>query len=307
MLDTMINKILKPLSNQEKQTVKRIIRQPNTSLEEKLTRISCIVSKAVLVPPPNENRQDFIVSKIHAYLSSQMTLSSYSFADIGGGNGNVLQLLHQEIHPSKNQTLSSSKTNSFVCVETKTDWVETYPFDCPDITYVFWDNQALPTLGDESMDVVLCMVSLHHMTDATIATALKEIGRILKPNGILLVKEHDATEEAMNWIEWEHHLYHVMDIAITKPQLFTTDGKRKVEQLFIDYLNHHIANFKPQEEWKRLIQEHAMVAWKETTNRFLDGSKSKDPRNPSNLYWDVFIKQGFHTHYCWDKLDAKLL
>lgn len=275
-LDGMIHKIFRPLSRQNKQTIKKNIIQSKNNIPQTLQSISRLVvddfTKFKRVS--DENRQDFIVSKILKFIQSnapEIISEQLRIVDIGGGNGNVLQLI--------NTTLGlTEKKDNFICVETKTDWVESYDFNHKNITYMFWNNHSLQ-IQDNTFDCVLCMVSLHHMTDETIVTTLQEIERILKPGGILLIKEHDANQDSMKFIVWEHHLYHIMDDAY-QGKIIDVDN----------YLGHNIANFKSKQEWQKLIEEKGHITWKITTNRFLDGPFTKDDKNASNLYWDVYTK-----------------
>jgi ubiquinone/menaquinone biosynthesis C-methylase UbiE len=143
---------------------------------------------------------------------------------------------------------------------------------------MFWDNESLQ-IEDNSVDTILCMVSLHHMTDSTIETTLKEINRILKPGGMLLVKEHDANEMSKKFIVLEHYLYHIMDSAY-QHKVIDPDA----------YFDNCIDNFKSIREWRGLIEDIGGLNRKTTTNRFLDGPFVNDNKNASNLYWEVYTK-----------------
>jgi len=46
------------------------------------------------------------------------------------------------------------------------------------------------SLQDESVDLVTCLMSIHHFEDFDLM--LKEIKRVLKPGGFLFVREHDV-------------------------------------------------------------------------------------------------------------------
>jgi ubiquinone/menaquinone biosynthesis C-methylase UbiE len=276
-LDNLIHKIYKFLSNSDKSELKNMIYRTiknNELLESNMNKIYNVILKYVkqLKLKRDENRQDFIVSKIMSFIQSMqpnILNNTLTVADIGGGNGNVLSGI--------NDILKGDKTQ-FICVETK-DWIEHYKYDNPNITYAFWNNNTID-IADESCDVVFCMVSLHHMSDETIAHSLNEIRRILKKGGLLLMKEHDCNSAKTNeMILWEHHLYHLLDCAYDN-RPFDYDN----------YYNNSIYNFKSKRGWRVLLEE-GQFQYKCSKNRFLDGDYvDNDKKNASNLYWDVYEK-----------------
>jgi len=274
-LDNLIHKIYKFLSNSDKSEIKSLINKTNNNdvlLQASMNKISNIITKYVkrLQLKRDENRQDFIISKIVSFIQSvdpTILQNSLKVADIGGGNGNVLSSLNDIVKGDKSH---------FICVESK-DWIETYLYDNP-ITYAFWDNNVVD-IADESCDIVFCMVSLHHMTDETIANTLQEIHRILKKGGLFMIKEHDCQSvQVNNLILWEHHLYHLLDCAY---------DNRPFD--YEHYYNNSIYNFKSKRGWRVLIESQSFQH-KCSQNRFLDGEYKNDPKNASNLYWDIYTK-----------------
>lgn len=281
-LDTLIYKIFKFLSARDRETIKKLVNATPIvagdaleRVQHTLSRISTIVLNHTSDHPIHRdaNRQDFITDKIVAYLTKcfgSKLPSTLRIADIGGGNGDVLSNLQSVI--------SDSNPANFFCVETATDWVESYAHNHTNIQYVFWDNQTIP-IPDKSCDVVLCMVSLHHMPESTLTTTVSEIARMIKPGGLLLIKEHNARNDASrNLIEWEHHLYHVLDCAYNQEQV---DPSK--------YLEKCVHNFKSIHDWQELMETHGFDHLK-TTNRFLElPYVLNDPKNPTFLYWSVFV------------------
>ncbi len=276
-LDNLIHKIYKFASNNEKGTIKSLILNKSATtndLKTSMNKISTIAPKYVkqLKLKKDENRQDFIVSKILSFIrlnEPSILNDSLTAVDIGGGNGNVLSSINNVINADKKQ---------FICVESK-DWIENYKYDNSNITYTFWNNNTIDIL-DESCDLVFCMVSLHHMTNETLTTVLNEINRILKKGGILMMKEHDCNSIGIHkMIMWEHHLYHLLDCAYDNHNFD-----------FDMYYVNSIYNFKSKKEWQSLMETHNFnhICSK---NRFLDGDYSNsDPKNATNLYWDIYKK-----------------
>jgi len=275
--DNLICKILRFMPQTEQKKIKNIIIYNNLSIRDKLLNISQFMTNYVIKNGINkdENRQDFIIGKIHTYLTKKyphLIQSNCNIIDIGGGNGNVLSGLKDKIN-------GIYGTNyNFICVETLTDWGEHYEFNNTNIQYKFFGTDFNFELPDNSIDIIMCMVSLHHMTNETISSIMQHIHRILKPNGIVLIKEHDATKDDLKYIYWEHHLYHLLDCAF------------EWETIDIDhYFNNFIYNFKSKEQWTNCFNQFGFELV-EIKNRFLEGHYHFDPKVPTNLYWAVYKK-----------------
>lgn len=282
-LFSVVYKIFKFLDDRDKTQITRIIGTDigdmgedgeSAVLADKLRRIYQIVRPVILAKgiKRDEDRQEFITGKLHDYLGlGSRPESGARFLDIGGGNGNILSGL---------QTRLGGARDDYICVENQGGWQENYQYSNANIQYQFWDNQELAGVADGSVDIVFCMVSLHHMTDETINRALGEIKRVLRPGGRLLIKEHNATADNLRYIYWEHHLYHVLDMAMSR-------GMDGGSGDWKDYCEQSVNNFKSAEQWQELITDAGFnhVA---RTNRFLDGPFVPESRNPSELYWDEY-------------------
>jgi len=294
--EILIHKIYKFLSFNDKKYIKRLIMDAKTkSNANTMNKISSIILSNLVKKniKRNEYRQEFIIDKIINAIKMLTTNPNIVIADIGGGNGDVLSGIKSafDIVLSKEKddfVLSKddfvlSKDN-FICVETKTNWVETYPFDNTNITYEFWNETEATNIKDESCDLVLCMCSLHHMMDNTLYNVIGEIKRILKKDGLLFIKEHDTQSiHDTNIINWEHHLYHIMDCAYNG-NLINVD----------EYTKNSIHNFKSRNYYQELFKMNGFTL-KYETNRFLDldldleNVKNIDEKNITKLYWDIFV------------------
>lgn len=285
--DMLISKIYRFLSAADKKRVKTWMRNatPKTMDKTFQTIYALLAHYAEKYKLQPQNHHEYIIPKIHAFLQATQVkliqtpktkqiqtnqLLPLVIADVGGGNGNVLSGLNKRMHLPKEHML---------CIETRTDWTESYPFDNDDITYLFWQNNVMP-IADESCDVVCCMVSLHHMTPATCSNAIREIHRILKPNGRFLIKEHDVgNQTTLQIVLWEHYLYHLLDCAY---------ARRGVNTSF--YFEHCIHHFQTKDNWRHKI-EQAGFTHTTRTNRFLDGEYNEhETINCTRLYWDMFKK-----------------
>lgn len=278
-LDYLVYKIFKFVNVYDRMIIKNIIVDTPTNdinkLKMNISKIYNIILKYCKTnnKTRDEHRQDFITNKIINFLnllSPEAVNKNLSVADIGGGNGNVLSLI--------NNTLGGCK-NNFYCIETQSDWIEKYYYSNNNINYIYWNNNTID-IQDESCNIVMCMVSLHHMNEKTINNTLKEIKRILKIGGFILVKEHDCNNlKTQELINWEHYLYHIMDCVyeniIVNPE---------------DYLDKTIHNFNSKEFWCVMFQKNGFK-FITRKNRFLDDMYiENDKKNPTNLYWDIYSK-----------------
>jgi hypothetical protein len=161
MLDYMINKIYKFLSHTDKLLIKSIINQK--CCVTGLICISTIVKKEIsrMNKCPDKYRQEFIVSKIIRFLNNLrfnhkivLNVNNSTFVDIGGGNGNVLKGLKANLSTLRNNV---NQYNEYICVETATDWLESYRYDNTDVTYMFWKNDILE-IETNSVDVILVIL-----------------------------------------------------------------------------------------------------------------------------------------------------
>lgn len=62
-------------------------------------------------------------------------------------------------------------------------------------TFSLIDGSILP-YESQSFDVVYALMSLHHIRDLT--GMLREIKRVLRPNGVLIVREHDCVNQGLS-------------------------------------------------------------------------------------------------------------
>ena len=169
-------------------------------------------------------RQNWICGQIVKYFKIHNVLLPSSIIDIGGGNGNVLHFFATKYKLPKQDC---------ICIENKQPQPQTqqiinnnnnnnefqYNFSHTDtITYKFLDDRVFASDNDtcivhshqSQVDCIVCMVSLHHMTDEYILnTVFPLIRNNLKRGGYLLLKEHNANStQANTLIQWEHYLYY---------------------------------------------------------------------------------------------------
>ncbi len=119
------------------------------------------------------------------------------YLDFGGGIGDITYSI------AKNQ--GYLKSNTFV-----TDiqnWLGKEHTDefVKQVTYRYLKTTILP-FGDKYFDFITCFQVLHHIADKNFA--IKELKRVIKDDGVLLIREHNCeTVEDQMLIDIEHSLH----------------------------------------------------------------------------------------------------
>lgn len=122
------------------------------------------------------------------------------------------------------------------------------------------EEYCLNFTQSNSQSLVTCFVSLHHMDNPKLM--LKEIYRILEPNGYLIIREHDVDD---------------MDLAVMIDILhfFYAIVFRQEMETFKTYY----AWYRTKEEWTQIISEEKFNHLRTTENRGM-----------WNIYYSIFQK-----------------
>jgi ubiquinone/menaquinone biosynthesis C-methylase UbiE len=271
-----IHALVNRLCSDEKTVDKivNIIMNKYISMNDKMIRISNLYHMYIIdnnIQQTSRNRL-YISQKISQYIKAYFfkkipDVSKLRIMDIGGGNGDVLTNIGEE--------MNITKRNLF-CVEPMNAGWEYLYTNKKDITYVFWDNKTIPNvIKSNSIDVVLIMVSLHHMTIDTRNALFDNLQLTAKPGSLLIIKEHDMQDKGDKFcIEWEHALF-----AIINNPLTTRDNIKDLRDYYEDY--------KSKEYWDKYICSRGYI---DDTSVFQHNYQNKTYYNPTNLYWKVYIK-----------------
>ena len=83
-----------------------------------------------------------------------------------------------------------------------------------------YDGYHIP-YDDNFFDLITCSMVLHHIPHINII--LKEINRVTRLGGILLIKEHNSFSIYVEWLIYlEHLLYDVMDYGVSYDEFYKT-------------------------------------------------------------------------------------
>lgn len=75
------------------------------------------------------------------------------------------------------------------------------------ITFSQYDGKTLP-YSDNSFDLITCLMVLHHVPEENLKTLMSEINRVMKPNGFIILREHDVNKDnERSMLDVMHHFY----------------------------------------------------------------------------------------------------
>jgi ubiquinone/menaquinone biosynthesis C-methylase UbiE len=201
------------------------------------------------------------------YMLKQMNISSPSvYLDIGCSEGGITQLLGKELGLSSVYGIDIIDETELKKVEgTNVDMV--YIKMSPETT-------VLP-FGDSSVDLITALMSFHHIKNY--AEYIKEIGRILRDGGVLIIQEHNAMDEDDKIaIDILHGMY---------TMVWAKTGQLE-DETFVDTYE---ANYKSRNEWTTYLENEGLHEIK-----INEPAKWKAiPRkNIHNNYWAMYVKKG---------------
>jgi len=131
----------------------------------------------------------------------------WPYLDIGGGDGSITRAIAQAIGAPPGEAFNAEPL--------------TEPGDFPpELVWVQEEaNGGLP-LPDSKFELVTALMSLHHVTPQILPHLLEEIARVMRPGGILIVREHNldgckdsslSPVAARQFIDWIHILYDLIE------------------------------------------------------------------------------------------------
>ena len=253
-----------------------IIFNKTIRLNTKIMRISDIyhTSVANTIPSTPSNRQyisGYLTQYIKTYYSQQIPdLGNIRIMDVGGGNGDILKNIGISINIPRDNLYCVEPKNGREYVHTNSDYIQ----------YVFWNNVKMPnSIKPTSVDVVIIMVTLHHMTLTSMKALFTNLSRITKPGSLLIIKEHDVIDKADTAaVEWEHILYSIKNSPPATPETIS---------VIQDYYKNEKNNYKSKAFYDTFIESYGYT---DTMSPIMPNQPSRTRYNPTNLYWKVYVK-----------------
>ena len=143
-------------------------------------------------------------------------------------------------------------------------------------------------LDDQSVNLITCLVTLHHITN--INNILKELARIIQPNGYLLIREHDCKLERSILTKYLHFIHAIMIIGHIGE--FSTDylGNKNETLVWSEKKNKIIKytksiQYKTRKEWQHKLE---LVGFDLLATFDYDLNKTT---NPQQLFYGLYKRK----------------
>lgn len=210
--------------------------------------------KEILSREKKEN-DDISRSKTRVkHISSFYHSKPQSYLDLGGGDGSITSAIGRHF---------DLKKENIICADVES-WYDIYDkkYDC---TYVTINENELP-FNSEEFSLVTCFQSLHHMKN--LENRLKDIHRILKKGGTIIIREHDCVDDNMRMlIDIEHCIF----------ELVLKDNQK--------FVNEYYANYKSKYQWTNMFRT---LGFKYIQTKYPNNSSGK--YNPTMYYYAMYTK-----------------
>lgn len=158
-----------------------------------------------------------------------------SVLDIGAGNAEISLAVKEYYGLNSNQVMVLDP-------KVKPD---------PRYTKIEYDEFYRIMLPNNSVDLILIFNVFHHISPNDRINLVNEIYRVLKPNGLLIIREHDALNDKdfMTYLDLVHSFWYIYNNEEADPMwLF---NKESLNQYFLNR-GWELVNFRQQENLMRL-------------------------------------------------------
>lgn len=204
-----------------------------------------------------KDRTDNRIGKLDEIFSQtkHIITSDTKYLDIGCTDGEIAYEFGNSIGLQKEQIFGADVG----------DWKDVDQGEInPNITYIPIPKEGRLPFDDNSFDIITVLMVLHHIE--YIDERLKEIYRILKPNGKLIIREHDCLSDENRIIhDLEHSIYEIS----------------KKEKIDSSYLNTYTAWYRSRDVWNKKLS---------SLNFTLFTSDGKTPNSATRGYYELYIK-----------------
>jgi ubiquinone/menaquinone biosynthesis C-methylase UbiE len=153
--------------------------------------------------------------------------------DYGGNVGDIAYVIGNKLRLSREKTI----------VVDINEWSGQKWTPRDDINFIHFDS--INTIPNNSVDLITSFHVMHHVEEKYLPKIVSELARILSPNGVFILYEHDCTNNYMvDLIDLIHMLY---DVVMT--QIMT----------YKEFAETHYAKYKSIKGWVKLFSSHFKV------------------------------------------------
>jgi SAM-dependent methyltransferase len=136
-------------------------------------------------------KQEFFVRHkaeilLPAFATVDADLSSLKVLDVGCGNG----MLHPHIAPALGALHGADVSGRSIAFARERN---------PTVRYATYDGEVLP-YADATFDCAFAICVLHHVPVDRWSAFMKEVSRVVRPGGLVLIIEHNPFNPATQWV-----------------------------------------------------------------------------------------------------------
>ena len=103
--------------------------------------------------------------------------------------------------------------------------------------FIKYDYEEMkPFEINDEIDLVTCLIGLHHFREDKLDNFLKNVYDILQPNGYFIIREHDGHKDIIPLLNCAHNVFN----AVTGEDINTEQNE--------------LRNFKPIQEWINIVE-----------------------------------------------------
>lgn len=137
-------------------------------------------------------------------------------------------------------------------------------------TFNYYDGYKIP-FDDNTFDFITCIMVLHHIKYPNVI--LSEMRRVLKQDGVILIKEHNIYDEPLIWLT---HLEHLLYDSISYNILYN------------DFINNYYFNGFTKSDIKKMFTSYGFRKISIKNNDIIDKYYSY---NPTKHYYYLWKKE----------------
>jgi ubiquinone/menaquinone biosynthesis C-methylase UbiE len=213
--------------------------------------------------------------------------TKYQLLDFGGDTGDLTKAVALAAQIPKTQA---------VCLDVEENYT-TRPRQQLHQDYVTYctvkqSDLRLP-FADNSFDCVLCLQSLHHALP--VDERVCEIARILKPGGVVILREHDCIDNGRRMlIDIEHALWSTViepveaDAAVLEKQNNNSSNNHFDEIAIQEFLNRYQAHYLDKHQWSAMFSNARLHYQKQI--QYPSINIPNNISNPTRYYYAVYRK-----------------
>ena len=151
-------------------------------------------------------------------IQNLITIKPKTILDIGAGSGKIIAALKNAF---------GLHTKNVYAIDKK------LPVNSNVSTLEYASDGSIP-LEDHSIDLIICFMTLHHISPYARSALIKEMRRILAPGGTIVIREHDSdnTREFYIFMNMLHMIWYISNNETQDPLYLMP--KEEIERLFND-------------------------------------------------------------------------